>query len=350
VADKLQECGLSTSVVPLAENRANVVGVLKGSGQRPALLYSGHLDTVSLGELPWRSDPLGAEVKNGRVYGRGTADMKAGLAAMVMAGAALARAGLELSGDLVILGTAGEEVNSVGAQVFRDQGGLQGVGAIVIGEPTNLDLVIAHRGALWLEITAIGKAAHGSMPDLGINAIDHMMVFLNRLSDHRFAYQPDPWLRPPTLNLGTIHGGSKTNVVPDKCQATVDLRTLPGQDHQTMLTEFRELASRLAQEIPGFQATVEVIKDTAPVKTPPEAAIVQAALETAQDVWDRPPYIRGAPYLTDASVLAAQPPIPVLIVGPGAEEMAHQMDEYVEIDKVMAAARFYTALALRMLT
>src|SRR5690606_21579479 len=151
----------------LGANRANVMAVLKGTGEKPALVFNGHLDVVPVGDTPWTYDPFGAVNVGGRLYGRGTSVMKGGLVAMVMAVEALKKAGATLKGDLIISGVADEETGALGAKAWVQAGGLQGVGAIVIGEPTNLEVYIAEKGAFWLEITTYGKTAHGSMPDLG---------------------------------------------------------------------------------------------------------------------------------------------------------------------------------------
>ena len=349
IAQRMQELGISASIVPLEENRANVVGTLEGRGDKPALLFNGHLDTVPPGELPWEHDPYGAEVLDGHLYGRGAADMKSGVAAMVMAAGAIAKSGIELGGDLIVAGTADEEVDSLGARSFLESGGLEGVGSIVIGEPSDLRIFSAHKGALWLEVTTRGRTAHGSMPDLGVNAIMHMHAFLNRLVNYRFSYQESPLLSPPTLCVGTIVGGVKTNVVPDRCVVTIDIRTVPGQEHSKIIDDMLAIAADLKDEMPSLRLEIEVINDRAPVETSTEAAIVQAAVLVMREVFGQVSEVGGVNYYTDASVLASSTGIPTIIFGPGEARLCHQADEFVELEKLIAATKFYAALALKML-
>src|SRR5215218_7880341 len=214
-------------IVQVVPGRPNLLVDLAGTGERPALLLSGHSDTVPPGAAPWEHDPFSAALVDDEVWGRGATDMKAGVGTMLVALAAAARRGWRPKGDVRLAITIGEEVDCAGARHLRDTGGLDGVGWIVIGEPTNLDVVAAHRGAIWLQIVGHGKTAHGSAPHLGINAINHVVSLLRWLADRwpKLEYTPHDLLAPPTMNLGTIGGGVKTNVVTDYCVATVDLRT-----------------------------------------------------------------------------------------------------------------------------
>jgi succinyl-diaminopimelate desuccinylase len=231
LAKQLEGMGFHPHVGDLGGNRANIVTVLKGTGEKPALVFNGHLDVVPVGDTPWTHGPFAGVQVNGRLYGRGTSDMKSGLMAMIMAAEALKQAGVRLKGDLILSGVADEESTAHGAKAWVQDGGLQGVGAIVIGEPTNLEVYIAEKGACWLEITTFGKTAHGSMPDLGVNAVMHMTAVLQALTHLVLPFQPHPLFDKPTMSVGTIIGGNKTNVVPDRCTTTIDLRTLPGMRH-----------------------------------------------------------------------------------------------------------------------
>lgn len=199
LAQQLTRMGFAPVVQDLGNNRANVTAVLKGPGEKPALVYNGHLDVVPVGDTPWTYEPFGGIRSNGRLYGRGTSDMKGGLMAMVMAVDALKRSGVQLKGDLIVSGVADEETGAFGAKAWVQAGGLQGVGAIVIGEPSNLEVYIAEKGACWLEITTYGKTAHGSMPDLGINAVMHMAAALQALARVSLPFQAHPLFDKPSV-------------------------------------------------------------------------------------------------------------------------------------------------------
>src|SRR6266704_5720784 len=182
VAERCERAGMFADTVPHEEaGRASVVGGLRGTGERPALLFSGHLDTVPAGEN-WQHDILAAEVSDGKIWGLGTTDMKPGVAAMVVAMEAIRRTGVALQGDLLLAGTAGEEVDSMGAQRLVQQQKLPDVGLMIIGEPTTNRVFTAGKGVLWLELNTKGKTAHGSMPHLGVNAIMHMNRLLQALA------------------------------------------------------------------------------------------------------------------------------------------------------------------------
>src|SRR5688572_24222369 len=174
--------GFAPRIVDVLPGRPNLIVELPGSSERPAVVLSGHSDTVPPGEAPWEHDPFSGALVDSEVWGRGATDMKAGLATMLAAMAAMQRRGWRPKGDVRLAVTIGEEVDCVGAKHLRDAGGLNAAGWIVIGEPTNLDVVAAHRGALWLEIVGHGKTAHGSAPHLGVNAIDHVVTLLGWLS------------------------------------------------------------------------------------------------------------------------------------------------------------------------
>jgi succinyl-diaminopimelate desuccinylase len=350
LAEHLQRMGFRPTVEDLGGNRANITTVLKGTGAKSALLFNGHLDVVPVGDAPWIHDPFGGVQVDGRLYGRGTSDMKSGLMAMVMAADALKRSGVRLQGDLIISGVADEETGALGAKAWVQAGGLEGVGAIVIGEPTNLEVYIAEKGAYWLEITTHGKTAHGSMPDLGINAVMHMTTALHALTRLSLPFQPHPLFDKPTMNVGTIVGGHKTNVVPDRCTATLDLRTLPGMRHDEVLHEIRQTLDGLCDTVPHFTYELRVIAERAPVASDPRAPIVETALSIL-DAHGRRETPKATPgFATDASVFQPASGVPFLIFGPGIPQLAHQPNEYVELDTYMRSIALFCELAVQYLS
>ena len=342
LAALMEEAGLEVTTTPFAPGRANVLGCWRGTGSGPALLLNGHLDTVPAEASQWRHDPHAAVIEDGILHGRGSVDMKGGVAAMVMACVALARSGVRLGGDVLFAGTAGEEVDCIGARqlLTADFGP---VAALVVGEPTGLDVVRAHKGAIWLEITITGKAAHGSMPDEGCNAILAMHRIIERLLSFEPVCDPHELLGPPTLNLGTVAGGVKTNVVADRCVLTIDVRTVPGQDHRDVIEELNSLCTSVDE--PGVGVATRVLTDRSAVETADDHPLIQTALRVAGDVLERPSFARGVSYFSDASVLAPGLGVPTLIFGPGDERLCHQVDEQTEVSAVARATRFYLELA-----
>lgn len=348
-AGKMEELGLEVRLCPIGEKRANVVGVLRGKGKGPALLYNGHLDTVPPGDVRWEYGPFSGEIVGNKIYGRGAADMKSGLAAMIMAAGALKKSKVELEGNLIIAATAGEETDSIGAKELLKEKEMSKVGAILIGEPSGNELYIAEKGALWLRVKALGKTAHGSMPEMGINAILHMKQFMEELCGYKFEYQEHELLGCPTMNIGTIRGGIKTNVVPDSCEITIDIRTVPGMSHSAIIEDFKAIIEKLKENIPELNMTIEVENDRPPVGTDKDHEFVKLAIKVGEGVFKKALVPKGVNYYTDGAVFVPEMNLPFLILGPGEAGLAHQPNEYVEIDKLLKAAEFYAAFAVEYL-
>jgi len=350
LAERARAWGLAATIVDVLPNRPNLIVELPGSGRCQAVVLSGHSDTVPPGEAPWEYDPFSGALVDGELWGRGATDMKAGLATMLAAMAAVKRRGWQPKGDIKLAVTIGEEVDCVGARHLRDSGGLEGAGWIVIGEPTNLDVVAAHRGAIWLQVIGHGKTAHGSMPHLGVNAIDHVVTLLGWLAQRwpKYPFTPHDLLAPPTMNLGTLSGGIKTNVVPDRCEATVDLRTVPGQDHEEIVREVRDMASELESTTPGLRLEVNVGNDMPPVETPVGHPLIRHAAGAVEEVTGAAPAVRGATYYTDGGMWVGLD-VPMVIFGPGDDKLAHQPNERVPVEHLALATRGYMALLERLL-
>jgi succinyl-diaminopimelate desuccinylase len=336
--------GMETHLKELAENRANVTGRLKGTGEKPALLLNGHSDTVPPGDIEWKYSPYSGTLVDDKIFGRGSADMKGGLTAMLMAIKAIVKSGVTLKGDLVFSVSAGEETDSVGALKFVDDGGLNGVGAIIIGEPSSCGVNVAEKGALWIEITAYGKTAHGAFPDKGINAIVNMNALISELISYQFAFEKNDILGHPTMNISTIHGGVKTNVVPDKCSVTVDMRTVPGMSHSAIIKDFENIIAKLSGKTPDFKADIKILNDRAAVETKASHPFVQLAIGVIQKEFNKELKAEGVNFYTDASIFLPASGLPCIFYGPGEASMAHQPNEYTSVDNLMEATHFYCAM------
>jgi succinyl-diaminopimelate desuccinylase len=349
LAERLRALGLEAEVLPITEARGNLLARVRGAGARPGLALCGHLDVVPPGTAPWARDPFGGEVEGGRLHGRGSCDMKGGVAALVAAAAAVAGAGRPLAGDLVIALTAGEEGEALGAGHFVARGALAGCGGLLLAEPTGLEVLAAEKGVLWLEVTARGKAAHGATPHLGVNAVAAVADLLHAARRWSLPHTPHPLLEGPTLNVGTIRGGVKTSMVPDRCTVTLDFRTVPGQNHQDLVARVRAACDRLAAGHPGLAWDLRVINELPPVETPVDAPLVRAAQEAAAAVTGERRPVRGAPYYTDGATLAPAFGLPLVICGPGDPALAHQTDEWAPVGQLVQAADLYARLAWQTL-
>lgn len=327
LAPALQDAGFTVDVVEHEPGRGTVVADWHTDLATPPLCLSGHLDTVPLGSAAWTHDPFAAEPDGDRLYGRGTSDMKGGVAAIVAAAVDVADSTPSRAGLRLVL-TAAEETGSAGARAAAERLDGRPSGPLLVAEPTGNRVAYGHKGALWLDAGADGVTAHGSMPHLGDNAVTMLARAVVRLEEHEFADPPHPVMGAPTLNVGTFHGGLNTNSVPDRADATVDVRTVAGQDHAAVRTALADTA--------GPRVTLEPRIDLPPVWTAEHDEWAGSVAAIAQQVTGDP---AGPPaamtYFTDASVLTpAFGGVPTVICGPGEAEQAHVTDEWCSATKI----------------
>lgn len=341
VAGFLAETKIVVRIQSVGDGRANLVARLRGAGNRPALVFCGHLDTVPIGPDAWSVLPLGGEVHGGRLFGRGSADMKGAIAAMAIALRDVARSGVAPQGDIVLALTAGEEVDSCGARRLVSTRLLDDAGMLVIGEMTGLDVGCAHKGLLWLDVETAGHRGHGSVVPNDANAIAGLVKWLSRREPlDQFVAGEHPVLGRATVSINQIVGGDAPNVVPAHARAVLDVRTLPDHDHERLLSDLRG---------EDHSAVISVLREGRPVVTDPQHALVTAAVDAVTEVLSRPPAVRGLPYLTDASVLVEGRRLPTVFLGPGEEAHAHAVDESVAVGALMDAARIYRRIADRLM-
>lgn len=340
LARLLEAGGFAVTFHEFAERRTSLVARIGGAADTLPLCLTGHVDVVPLGTRPWSYEPFAAEIAGGRVYGRGSSDMKSGVAASVVAALRLAP---KLAGTpgLVLVLTAGEETGCEGAMHLAASPETVGrAGAIVVAEPTGNAPCVGHKGALWLEARTTGVTAHGSMPERGVNAVYKAARAVLKLEAFRFDATPHPALGRPTLNVGTFHGGINVNSVPDGAVVGIDIRTIPEQKHPALI-------ERLAQEL-GEDVTLTWRGGAEGVWTEPAHPWMQEVSELTERIAGVPRGVRAAPYFTDASALTpAMGHAPTVILGPGETALAHQTDEYCAIDRIEQAVEIYVELARR---
>lgn len=355
VADKLAalfaDHGISSEEVVYSEGRHQLIVTLKGNQPGPTLGFSGHMDVVPVGEVPWTYEPFAAVEKEGLLHGRGTCDMKAGLIAQVVALIRLKEEGASFNGTIKLLITVGEETAAIGAGQLTDLGYADDLDALVIGEPSSLDVVIAHKGALWPQITTYGKTAHGSMPDLGVNAIDHMIQLITQFKgEFDFSTFNDELLGKSTASLNIFQGGNGANVVPDKCVATIDIRTVPGQEHEEIKRAIDGMVRKAGETIPDFKGEVAYINDLPAIRTEKNHPFTILATNVLKSVADREPLIKSLTGYTDGSEFGrAKKEFPILIIGPGDVTLAHQPNEHVPIDQFYQMIEVNRQIALAFL-
>jgi succinyl-diaminopimelate desuccinylase len=345
----LQQAGLQSELIFHTPQRASILAGLAGRKIKKSLLFSAHMDTVPVGAEQWEHPPYQAQLSEGKIWGRGTADMKGGLAAIMVAARVIAASKIPLAGDLVLALSAGEEVNMLGANAMANRPELQNLQGMLVAEPTSNDLIIAEKGILWLVITTTGKTAHGSMPEYGRNAVRMMLTLINELDRLDFPFEEHPLLGKFSASLNTIHGGIQTNIVPDQCQISIDMRTVPGQVHTQIIQKIQALIDTLHARDADFSAAISITQDGAALATDPNDPLVSTLQNIMARVTGQTPTPKGVRYFTDAAIYASHVPAPLVICGPGPTEMAHQPDEYVEVEKLKQAARIYTLAAHELL-
>ncbi|MGH8677905.1 MAG: M20 family metallopeptidase [Burkholderiales bacterium] len=336
----LERAGFSVKYHKMGSKRANLVARIGGSSDKLPLCFTGHIDTVPLGAAAWKKDPYSGETYAGKLFGRGTSDMKSGVAAFVAATVSLGPK-LARSPGLELVITAGEETGCQGAfHLAAKRGALGRAGAVVVGEPTSNYPFVGHKGAFWLRARTRGVTAHGSMPEKGVNAVYKAADALSTLERFRFATPAHPLMGQATLNVGTIHGGLNINSVPDEAVIGIDIRSVPSSPHE-------QIKAQLAREL-GAEVELETICDLAPVYTDPHNPWIEEVFEIMTPLLGQRPETRVATYFTDAAALsAAYHAPPTVVLGPGEPHMAHQTDEYCVMERIPSAVSAYEEIARR---
>jgi acetylornithine deacetylase len=341
IADWLKLAGLEVELQESVTGRPNVVGIARGTGGGKTLLLNGHMDTVGVTGMTDGHRPR-IDREMGRLYGRGAYDMKSGLAACMLAIAEARKQNLR--GDVIFTGVIDEEYASLGtmdlAQRLRAD-------AAIVAEFTELQIILAHRGFVWLEIETIGKAAHGSRPDLGVDAIVKMGKVLNEMEKLDQTLRSNPThslLGSGSLHASLIQGGQELSSYPDRCLLSVERRTLPGETPESVEDEFLQIIQKLGESDPSFHALIRRGIDRAPLETREATEIVQALQSASVKVLDQPLPMAGVQFWTDAAVLSAAG-IPSVLFGPSGSG-AHAVEEWVDLESVKTCADIYLATAM----
>ena len=328
----LQEWGFSVQFFEYEEGRTSVVARAGGSDGKAPLCLTGHLDVVPLGSRAWTKDPFSGEADGDRLYGRGSSDMKAGVAAILIALKGFSNKLTNTPGIVAVL-TAAEEGGCIGSKKLAETQLLGRAGAMIVGEPTSNYPLVGHKGSVKFHATFSGVSAHGSMPQLGVNAIYKAAKAITKLEEFKFGVPEHPVMGLPTMNVGTFEGGSGVNLVPDLARIGVDIRTVPGTDHEALLSRLGNLLT---------EAKITVFADSQSVWTEPDDEWVQRVFAICQPILKEKPVARTAPYMTDAANLRkVYAGAPTVVLGPGEAAMAHQTDEYCNMERIRQSVQIY---------
>jgi acetylornithine deacetylase len=339
IASECMAIGLSVDITEVAPGRPNVVAVLEGRAPGPAVMFCGHIDTVGVTGMP---RPFEAVVREGRLYGRGSQDMKGGVAAMIAAARVLAEGGGLAHGRLIVAAVVDEEHASLGAEALVTRWRAD---AAIVTEPTDLDIAVAHKGFQWVEIETTGRAAHGSRPREGRDAILRMGRVLHRLEalDRRLQAQPPhALLGTASLHASLINGGRELSSYPDRCLLQLERRTLPGESSAAALTEANLILEDLRTHDAEFAAEARAMFGRDAYEIPPSDRLPSALADAAASIGCSPGRV-GMTFWTDAAILGAAG-IPSVLFGPGGAGL-HSTEEYVRVDDVLKCRDALAALA-----
>ncbi len=327
VAAWLEKRGLEAHLENVADGRPNVVAVARGSGGGRSIMLNAHMDTVGVGGM---SEPFNPVIKDGRMYGRGTLDTKSALAAFMIAAVRATKMGLH--GDVILTAVIDEEYGSLGTEAVARKWHADGA---IVGEPTNLEIVIAHKGFAWFEVETYGTAAHGSRPDLGVDAIVKMgkvLEAIGQMADRLSRSTAHPLLGPGSVHASVISGGQEFSSYPSRCRLGIERRTLPGEAIEAIDADMQGIIDRIAAGDSTFRASVKRILARGALEVPADAPVVQALTRQYRGITGSAPKLAGMSGWMDSALLA-EAGIPSVVFGPSGEGL-HADLEWVDLRSV----------------
>jgi succinyl-diaminopimelate desuccinylase len=342
---KLRENGFQVRTQEVQEDRSNVIVRMPGDGKGRSLLLNGHLDTVPPGTA--MKNPYNPDIRNGMLFGRGACDMKGAVGAMIYSMMLLERIGIRLFGDLFFAGVVGEETGGTGTRALVKNG--FSADFAVVGEPTDMKLVVSHKGVANFEVTVWGKACHASIPEQGASAIVAGSEFIGEIQ-HRLVpllqSRVQDLVGSATINIGLVQGGTKINMVPDRCIIHVDRRWVSAEDEKQIFSELEGILKEVCETDPRLRGEVKPLLPAegyfGPLEVPPDHEIVTFA-EKALQQSGIVPQKAGMQGWTDAATLM-NAGIPSILIGPGSIEQAHTDEEFVKVSQLVDSVKVYLSL------
>lgn len=340
IAHWLEHRDIEVHKIEPTPGRPSIVGVARGSGGGKSLMLNGHIDTVTL--MGYDDDPLSGQIKDGKLYGRGAADMKSGIAAAMVALADAKK--LNLRGDIIFTGVADEEDQSIGTEQVLTAGWR--ADAALVNEPTNLEIIHVHRGFVWFEVTIHGVAGHGSRPDLGVDAISKAGYFLADLDRYAQKLQDESssqQARSPSVHASLVTGGEEASSYPAVCKITVEYRTIAGQTTELVKQEIVDLLEKSAKEVRNFRYDIKATFGRQPFELPRDDPFTKLVSKHVGNTIGREPEITAGAYWTDCGLLA-DAGIKALLWGPHGEGL-HAKEEWVDVESIRQVAQGLTDIA-----
>lgn len=348
VAEWCRDLGGEVTLTEPMHGRPNIVARFPGSGVAPSLAFSGHMDVVPVKPAEysrWEHDPYSGEVSQGELWGRGSVDMKGGLASAMAAIKALRRPEVKPSGDLWLLASMDEELEMTGIKAMIESGAIDDVDAAIVCEPTNLRINRVSKGRTWATLRVLGEAAHASFKDGGVSAIVNALRLAAKLEETTPEHRPHESAGDSWWTITEIEGGLGPAIIPDRCDLTLDVRLVPGQTCETVWDEVRQVIDRLTSELPDFRCEVHVVERREPWEIEPESHVAVAMSAGLVAVKGSEPGFAAFPGTTDASFMVPAG-IPCVICGPGDLGRAHRENERIPLSELSDAARSYALAAI----
>lgn len=329
-------------IINHGDNRGSLLIEIKGETEEK-IGFIGHLDTVPVPDASdWEYPPFDGVIKEGYMYGRGTSDMKGGVTAMILTALYFIENNITPPNTIKFVFTADEESGGIGVQALRDEGLLKDISKVFITEPSDEQIGLCEKGALWLNIYVKGKASHGSKPELGINAIEKLYEYIYRLKGTMDLEKNHSLLGKPSFAITLINGGVKTNITPEEAEASIDIRTIPGFDHDEILKMASSIAKNMEEENLGLSIGIQVENNRPPLTMDEENSFIKDIVKIYEKL-SYPVEFKGINFYTDASQLIPFHNIPFVILGPGEENMCHQRNERIKIESIERMTKFYTS-------
>lgn len=349
--------GIEVHMEEVVPERPNVIGIIDSKKPGKTLLFEGHTDVVTEGNRDaWAYDPFGAEIVDGRMYGRGTNDTKGNLACMITAVQSILLDQESFTGKIILCIPCDEEGLMLGIKHFIAQGWADGVDGAIICEPEENQVCIAQRGAIRLRVDIYGRMAHGAISWSGINPNWRMARFITEMEklekEEQERLGEDPFLKWPTITptilQAPVIGDAQINVIPDQCMTTLDIRTVPAQNHDELLAKIEAIITRMKESDPDFKVELTVLDNRPATYTERTNPIVEAVHHAVEHVLEKEPIYNGVPGATDGTFLHVHG-IPIVTIGAGDRDIPHQINEYVDIEELAETTAIYRKAALLFL-
>lgn len=359
LAERCRAIGLETHVQIVEPGRPNVIALHKMAAG-PTLMFEGHTDVVTEGDpTAWTDPPFSATIRDGRIYGRGANDMKAGVVCALMATKAIVESGIKLNGTILLGFVCDEEGRMIGIKEFVARGWADQVTAAIICEPEENHLCICQKGVMWLHVVIHGEMAHGAMPLTGVNSAYPMARFLAAVEQIEAAeiashgsheHLGQPSITPTILaSPARGQGEAQNNVMPGATEVVLDCRLVPGQKPEQVATAVKEALEQVIANDRSLRFTFHILEIRHPTQTDADEAVVTTLAAAYRDVTGQPPIYGGVPGSTDGTILNARAGIPIVTCGPGDIHIPHHIDEWVSIAEIKLAVRMYVLAAVRYL-